>query len=261
MGNLKFRGDMQRVRASILGIMFWILMVSTGWAITITEPKPNTVFHPGDKVVVKAELKPGETPKAVIIFTGKLTEDDFPIAFEAPYEWAFTIEKHFLGEGRITVAAKLPNGDVAEAKVPVTVVLPPTTTITKIYAGFVSTISPKATSAQIARKPNGDLVALDGSSERRISIGATYSDGVGRDIADNPDITYKSLDEKVAVVFPPGQWKNSKGEVRTGYALVRATGPGKTDIIVQYGELTDRVTVEVDECPYVEGKMKFGCPR
>jgi len=36
---------------------------------------------------------------------------------------------------------------------------------------------------------------------------------------------------------------------------------GETDIIVQYGELTDRVTLNVRECPYIEGKMKFGCPR
>jgi hypothetical protein len=42
---------------------------------------------------------------------------------------------------------------------------------------------------------------------------------------------------------------------------VRATGPGKTSIIVQYGEFPDRVTVQVDECPYIEGETeKKGCP-
>lgn len=42
---------------------------------------------------------------------------------------------------------------------------------------------------------------------------------------------------------------------------MKATGPGTTDIIVRYGEFTDRVTVKVDECPYIEGETeKKGCP-
>ncbi len=259
MGSLKFGGDMQRVRAGFVGIGLWILAVSTGWAITITEPKPHTVFHPGDKVMVKADLTPEEDPRlGVIIFTGKLTKDDRPIAFKAPYEWEFTIDKHFLGEGKITVAAKLPSGDITEAKVPVTVVLPPTTTVTGIGADFTGQ---RMTSAQIGRKPNGELVSLGGFSERKLSVGADYSDDVARDMAGNPDVTYKSLDEKVAIVFPPGKFKLADGRVRTGYATVQATGPGKTDIIVQYGNFTDRVTIQVRECPYVEGKMEDGCPR
>ena len=257
MASLKFGGDMQRVSAGLMGILFWILMASTGWAITITEPKAGTVFHPGDKVMVRVELTPNETPNAVIIFTGKLTNDDSPIAFEAPYEWEFAISKHFIGEGKITAAAKFLNGDLAEAEVPITVILPPTTKVVSIGASFTGT---KETFLQLARKPSGELVPSGTSKDDRLSIGAAYSDGVGRNFIDNPDVTYKSLNEKVAIVFPPGQGKDSRGKVIKGYALVRATGPGKTDIIVQYGEFTDRVTVNVKECPYIEGKMKLGCP-
>ena len=120
--------------------------------------------------------------------------------------------------------------------------------MTKISASFNGE---KISFAQIARKPNGDLVALGGFSDEELSVSGFYSDGVKRGIASNPDVKYVSANEKVAIVTP-----------RVGTRpLVRATGPGKTDIIVQYGELTDRVTLEVDECPYVEGKMKNGCPR
>ena len=140
--------------------------------------------------------------------------------------------------------------------VKITVVLPPTTKVVSIGASFTGR---KKTFLEIARKPNGELVPSGSLNDAELSIGATYSDGVGRKITDNPDFTYKSLNEKVAIVFPPGQWKDSNGKVKTNYALVRATGPGKTSIIVQYGEFTDRVTVNVKECPYTEGMKR--CPR
>jgi len=257
MANLKFGGDMQRIKVVFLGIVFWILTVSTGWAITITEPKAGTVFHPGDKVMVKANLASEEDPRqGVIIFTGQLTDDDCPIFFSGPYECGFTIKKHFLGEGKITFVAKLPNGDIKEAKVTITVVLPPTTTVTGIGADFTGR---KETFLQIARKPSGDFVPSGAANENNFSVGADYSDGVARDITNNPNVTYKSLNEKVAIVIPPGQWEIGPGQVVTDRALVKATGPGKTSIIVQYGEFTDRVTVNVKECPYTEGMKR--CPR
>jgi hypothetical protein len=138
----------------------------------------------------------------------------------------------------------------------INVVLPPTTKVVSIGADFTGR---KQTFPQIARKPSGELVSLGYLGDRELSVGAVYSDDVGRNFIDNPDVTYKSLNEKVAIVFPPGQWKDSNGKVKTNYALVRATGPGKTSIIVQYGEFTDRVTVNVKECPYTEGMD--GCPR
>jgi len=248
MASLKFGGDMQRVSAGLMGILFWMLMASTGWAITITEPKAGTVFHPGDKVMVRVELTPNETPNAVIIFTGKLTNDDSPIAFEAPYEWEFAISKHFIGEGKITAAAKFLNGDLTEAEVPITVILPPTTKVVSIDAAFASG---KKTFLEIARKPNGELVSSGVANTDQLSVSGVYSDGVERGIASKPETKYSSANEKVAIVIP-----------RIGARpLVKATGHGKTDIIVQYGEFTDRVTVNVQECPYIEGETdKHGCP-
>ena len=251
MANLKFGGDMQRAKVVSVGILFFILTVSTGWAITITEPKAGTVFHPGDKVVVKVELTPEEAPggvsKGVFIRAHKVAEDS-TLAFKAPFELEFTISKHFIGEDTISASAKLPNGDIAEAEIPLTVILPPTTTVTGIDAAFATG---KETFPSIARKPNGEFVTLGYFGDRELSVGASYSDGVERGIASKPETTYKSLNEKVAVVIP-----------RVGTRpLVRATGPGKTSIIVQYGEFTDRVTVNVKECPYIEGETdKHGCP-
>jgi hypothetical protein len=134
-------------------------------------------------------------------------------------------------------------------KVTITVVLPPTTVVTGIDAAFATG---KKTFLEIARKPNGELVTTEGTnSDDRLSVGASYSDGVERGIASNPETKYSSANEKVAIVIP---------QVGTR-PLVKATGPGKTSIIVQYGEFTDRVTVNVKECPYIEGETdKHGCP-
>jgi len=250
---------MQRVSAGLMGILFWMLMASTGWAITITEPKSGTVFHPGDKVMVKVELTPEEDPRQGVFIRASRSSEESDIAFKAPFELEFMIEKHFLGEDKIYATASLPNGDLVEAEVPITVILPPTTKVVSIGADFTGR---KETFLEIARKPSRELVVTEGThSTNRLSVGAVYSDGVGRNFIDNPDVTYKSLNEKVAIVFPPGQWSYSDGRTGTSYALVKATGPGKADIIVQYGEFTDRVTVNVKECPYIEGETeKHGCP-
>jgi hypothetical protein len=250
LGNLKFGEDMQRVSAGFVGIGLWIVTVSTGWAITITEPKAGAVFHPGDKVMVRVEADEGEVLKHVLIWP--LKNGGSGVYLVPPYKLEFTIKPTFLGIEEISVSGKLPNGDLVEAEVPITVVLPPTTKIVSIGADFDGR---NETFLQIARKPNGDFVPSGSANENTLSISADYSDGVARDIKNNPDVTYKSLNEKVAIVILPGKEGNPYDEL----ALVKATGPGKTSIIVQYGEFTDRVTVNVKECPYTEGMKR--CPR
>ncbi len=142
------------------------------------------------------------------------------------------------------------DGLCLDASVNVNVVLPATTVVTGIGASFNGD---KKAFPSIARKPNGELVALGVFSEDKLYVSAFYSDDVMRDIADYPKIKYISANEKVAIVIPPD---------RVGTRpLVQATGPGKTDIVVQYGAFTDRVSVVVDECPYIEGKMELGCLR
>ena len=123
---------------------------------------------------------------------------------------------------------------------------------------FPTTITgDKETFLEIARKASGELVPSGTSKDDRLSVSAIYSDGVLRDIISNPGVKYRSANEKVAIVIPVGQEGNPYDKL----ALVKATGPGKTSIIVQYGEFTDRVTVNVKECPYIEGETdKHGCP-
>jgi hypothetical protein len=120
----------------------------------------------------------------------------------------------------------------------------------------------KDTFLKVARKTNGEVVATEEiNSIDRISVGATYSDGIRRRIVGNPDLTYESMDEKVAKVFAPGKWEETEDQRRVPYALVKATGPGKTEIIVRYKGHESRVTVHVKECPYIEGVTdKEGCP-
>jgi len=240
----------------IILVMFLIGMIKTpsAQAFVIERPVKGQTVVAGEPYDVWVRLVPGEVCDSVgpgLSFNAKTgryegTDKVDPGDLRGVSE---EIPILVLGEGAFC----------RDAKVKITVILPPTTKITGIDARF-SLNDKQLTTASIARRPNGELIALGGFSDREVSISATYSDGVKRKITDNPDFTYKSLNEKVAIVFPPGQGK-SYGSIVDNFALVRATGPGQTDVIVQYGEFTDRVTLKVRECPYIEGKMEDGCPR
>ncbi len=242
-----------------IGALF-IVALGMGWwsevfAIEIVAPIEGARLPLGSSYLIQIKPSPGEDWRGVAdvmnVYQFNAKTGMFELDNQIP------LDSHI---GLITIDAWATdqNGKSVKLTRKVEYVLPSTTVVTGISASFNGE---KIDFAQIARKPNGDLVGLGGISEGEISIGATYSDGVARDMASNPDVTYKSLDEKVAIVIPPGQWKDSKGNVVKSYALVRATGPGKADIVVQYGEFTDRVTLKVRECPYVEGKMENGCLR
>ncbi len=237
----------------VLGLLLFGSFVPWADALIVESPVEGQTIVVGEPFQWVLRPAPGEVCKRVggnfllNPATGK-------------YEKTDVIEPaHALGKQNFLVSGEpIDDSRCLGGKVTLNIVLPPTTTVTGIGAGFNGD---KKTFLQIARKPSGELVASGIYSDDELSIGATYSDGVARFVTDNPDFTYKSLDEKVAVVFPPGQWKDSDGKVKTNYALVKATGPGTTDIIVQYGAFTDRVTVKVKECPYIEGVTdKRGCP-
>ncbi|HHT9135585.1 MAG TPA: hypothetical protein ACFYD2_11865, partial [Candidatus Avalokitesvara rifleensis] len=225
----------------IIGVIAVVVLKSSFvFGLKITSPKEGEVFEVGKEVKVLIEAEPGETyEKGIIVTMGppRPLDDRFVEHVRSlPYEFSYTIPPSPVGPIRISVSA-FPR----KAITIIHSVLPPTTTVTGIGASFNGR---KKTFLEIARKPSGELVATEGTnSTDDLSVGADYSDGVARDFFSNADLAYKSLNEKVVIVIP---------QVGTG-ALVRATGPGKTDIIVQYGEFTDRVTVQVKECPYIEG--------
>ena len=241
-------------------MLICVLLFGTGGlgeAAKMVSPPEGAVYEAGQSFVVRVEPGAGEKLISMLVGFDEVKPDSRGIleyTIHLPVGVKLGTRKRDAG-----VVLYDQNGKYQEIVLShtITVILPPTTVVKSIGARFALG---KKTFPSIARKPSGELVTLGADSDRELTVGATYSDGVGRNITDNPDLTYKSLNEKVAVVFPSGQGKDSYGKIVTGYALVRATGHGRTDIIVQYGEHTDRVTVQVDECPYIEGKMNLGCP-
>jgi len=229
-----------------------------GEAAKMVSPPEGAVYEAGQSYVVRVEPGPGEKLISMLVGFNEVKPDSRGIleyTINLPVDVKLGTRKRDVG-----VVLYDQNGKYQEIELSntITVVLPSTTTVTGIGAGFNDK---KETFLDIARKPdgeNGELVALK-SSTRSFSVSAFYSDGVMRDAIDYSKIKYTSSNEKVAIVIPPGQWEYKPGQVETKDALVKATGPGKTSIIVQYGAFTDRVTVHVKECPYTEG-MKW-CPR
>ena len=249
---------MIRYRFLVFIILVTVVEVFPVCALIVESPKEGQVLVVGESFEWKIRPEQGEVCKSV--------NHGAPFNSETGmYEWTDKIPPNSgvsrkLGKQSFLVYGESIGDALCQSTtVPVTVVLPPATKVVSIGADFTGE---NETFLEIARKPSGELVVTEGpNSTDRLSIGALYSDGVGRFITNNLDITYKSLNEKVAIVFPPGQGKGSSGNVVKDSALVPATGPGRTDIIVQYGVFTDRVTVHVKECPYIEGETeKNGCP-
>ena len=223
-------------------------IVALGETAELTSPPVGAVYEAGQSYLIRVEPGEGETLISMLVgFTEvKLASGSKILEYTVnlPKDVRLGSDPEIIG-----VAFLDRNGQYKEIELShtITVVLPPTTTVTGIGASFNGD---KKTFLEIARKPTRELVVTEGTnSTDTISVDADYSDGVARAFDNNPDLTYKSLDEKVATVIPQVGSR----------PLVKATGPGTTDIIVQYGELTDRVTVHVKECPYTEGMKR--CPR
>jgi len=241
---------MKRFLSVMFGLFCFGLSVPWADALIIESPVEGQTIVMGEPIQWVVRPEPGEVCTSINggenplnPATGKFEYTDI-IQSNGPLS-------HSLGKQNFWVMGEGGDKDslCLDAKVTLTVVLPPTTVVVSIDAAFTGG---KKTFLEIARKLSGELVVTEGThSTNELSVSAVYSDGVERGIASKPETTYKSLNEKVAVVIP-----------RIGTRpLVRATGPGKTSIIVQYGEFTDRVTVHVKECPYIEGETdKHGCP-
>ncbi len=250
-------------KAGIQGFVLVLVMVVTATlahALIIESPKEGQVLVVGEEFQWKVRPAPGEVCKSVAGGAPPFN------SATGMYEWTDRATPDEVKSGEreqqdimIMGEAMSRDGNCSDASVKVTVVLPPTTTVQSIGAKISGD---NKTFLEIARKPSGELLVTEGTnSTDEISVGATYSDGVDRRIVGNPDLTYESLNEKVAKVFAPGQWEKTEDDRRIPYALVQATGPGKTDIIVRYKGHESRVTVHVKECPYIEGKTeKEGCP-
>jgi hypothetical protein len=193
--------------------------------ITITEPKSNAVFHPGDRVTVKAVTAPNERPAEVFIFS---TQMDFSILTTMPpYELSFVIPSNFTGKDILVVSAKSSDGNIVESEVQIQVVLPQTVVLKDI------SVDPKQ--IFLEKLPaSSDPNKVRAAETRSIGVGGVYSDGVKRNITSSQDgTTYTSSNEKVATVSPEGK--------------VVAQGVGTAKITVRNGQYSAQIEVEVDQ--------------
>jgi hypothetical protein len=207
----------------VILVLSLINLPSACWGLTITEPKTGAIFHPGDTLVIKAQADTGENIKTV--FLGVIRQNKGAAMFLPPYELSFAIDSDFIGTDTILASAKLDDGRVIEAKVQITVALPPDVLLKGID------VAPKVIflyKLPIGSDPN--KVRIFETKSR--GVGGTYSDGIEREITSSANgTTYASSDERIVTV-------NSEGKVA-------AQGIGTAKITVTNGSYSAEVKVVV----------------
>jgi DNA-binding cell septation regulator SpoVG len=196
---------------SILILLFMVFVNPThSLALTILQPQPNTVFHPGDTVQVLAEPGPDETfVPGVLLDAGEI---DGGLDIKAPYDFEFKIPPQYLGVLRITARGKTTDGRILEAEVQILVTLPPSVVLEGIRV-----------------RDDQKTLFMRVGSKRPVDVYGQFSDGIERDVS-SPFMgtTYTTSNEKVATVDANG--------------LVTAVGPGTARITIKNGK--HELTVE-----------------
>ncbi len=213
----------QILRILLFQFLSLISVSSVCWGLTITEPKPMTVYYPSDTVVVKVEAGQGENINALFIAVQKLGKGTG--FFTPPYTYEFVIDKDFIGNDTIVAIAKLTNNTSIEVKVEITVVLPSDVVLKGID------VDPKV--IFLYKLPPGtDSNKMRIFETKSFGVGGTYSDGIEREITSSANgTTYTSSDEKIVTVASEGK--------------VKAQGIGRTKITVRNGKYSAEVKVIV----------------
>jgi hypothetical protein len=195
---------------------------------SIVEPKLGTVYHPGDRVTLKAVTGPNEQPIAVYLYATQMQHSE--LYSIAPYELTFTIPADFTGKDTLVASEKFSDGTIIEKEVEILVVLPSNVVLKSIA------VDPKV--IFLEKLPIGSDPAKVMTYETEdISVGGMYSDGVKRNITSSADgTTYTSSNEKVVTVSPEGD--------------VSVQGVGTAKITVRNGKYSVDVEIIVD--PYKE---------
>ena len=212
-----------RRRVGLLLFLLLITVPSVCWALTITEPKPGTVYHPGDKVSVRVEAGQGENISSLFIAVPKLGKGTG--FFSSPYIYEFTIDKDFVGTDTRVAIAKLSNSTAVEVRVDITVVLPSDVLLRSID------VEPKIIFLY-KLPPGSDSNKVRIFETKSLGVGGLYSDGIEREITSPANGTkYVSSDEKVVAV-------NSDGKMT-------AQGIGTAKVTVKNGNFSAEVKVVV----------------
>lgn len=203
-----------------VGFIFIFFIVQVSEAITLINPEPNSVFHPGDIITLKAVPSTGENPTMVIFSikggTCKPVGSSF-IRTSPPYEIQCEIPREKTpGTMTVEAAGMLPGDNVVEASVSFQVAFPSELTLTGL------------------RLPSSQetLVFIKLGSIEHIRVKGLFSDNVERRV-DSPaaGTVFESSDPTIATVTPTGD--------------VEAKKNGKAVITIKNGNYQVQVPVVV----------------
>jgi hypothetical protein len=193
---------------------------------TIVEPKRGNIYHPGDRVTLKAMTGPNEQPITVFLYATQMQYSE--LYSVAPYELSFTIPVDFTGKDTLVASAKFSDGTIVEKEVEINVVLQSNIILTGISVDPTFILLWKL-------PPDSNPNEVMAYETEDISVGGTYSDGVKRGITfSSSGTTYASSDEKIVTVDKDGN--------------VTAHGVGEATITIRNGKYG--ATVKISVKPY-----------
>jgi hypothetical protein len=219
---------MKIIKIASLTFLLLAIMNAAIWAFQITSPPQYTEVHPGDVVLIRVELSPGET-------VGGIYFDTFSkFISNPPYEYQYKIGPDQLGTINIAVIAIKPasEGPFASADNAVA-------STADLYLKSTLSSSVKVTSYSVDPPAHFALLLKPTAipdkykaTQEQISVYGLYSDGIKREIARAVDgSTYSSSDEKIVTVSIDG--------------LATAVGLGKAKITVRNGSFKTIIDVLV----------------
>jgi hypothetical protein len=186
--------------------------------IAITAPAPNTVFHPGDSVVVTVQPS-GFTPVRMLIMMRADNVDDGTAEglTSSPWTTTLSVNQDALGAATITAFAIDATNHSIRAEIPIQV------------AATTATLRALTVTAK-------KIILFASRLQHQLHVAGQYSDGIERDITGSAAGTvYESGDQSIVTVSANG--------------LMQAVGVGRTTIVVRNGPAQDGVAVLVESLP------------
>ena len=226
----------------VIGGVIFFGLVLPSWALVFEKPIEGQIVVVGEPFDLLVRLEEGEVCEKIHGF-----EEELP-SFNSKtkrYEWKETLPSNEPLGRRLFIALGEPVETCDDAHITLNVVLPPSTTVQSIDAHVIGNKGDKR--FRVTRLLTSQKTFLD-KFEDKIKVEGRYSDGVERDITNDPKTMYRSLDEKIATVT-----------VKEKEVIVTPVGPGETEIVIEHGSYHDRVRVITTEivCPE-KGQQRHG---
>ncbi len=211
-----------------LTLLLLVLVFTETWAFEIVSPPQYTEVHPGDIVVIKVQLSPGENVGGIYFDTlAKFISNP-------PYEYQYKIGPNQLGTIDVAIiaikpASEGPFGSPDDAVESTADLYLKSTLSSSVKILSYSVDPPSHVALHITAPDERGKVDAD---QEQISVYGVYSDGIKREISHAADgSSYSSSDEKIVSVTADG--------------LATAVGPGRAKITVRNGSFKTVIDVLV----------------